>query len=337
MWKDRHRGGSSSDAPGQLLGRVAIAKRIDHGAIFDSASFSADNLRGAAYDLRLARDFLIIPDGRAYGPKQALLEYGADNLILEPGDVAFVASRERLRLPWDIAANIVPKYAFAQCGLMVLHGGLVDPGYGLRRVSQGCWTERDDERLHFLVVNISGGDRVLRLEEEKIATLQFFGIEEVPEDERHEIRSAVQTWERHAAEPEQLLTAVDFFKSTTATGLELRLKVEETELRVGHAEQKVEHTEITNERVVVFGVYVMAAALLTGTMAVLVALFSTQHRVVAIHLENPGGLGLRGLAILVAAAALGAIVARCVVMLAETVSGRRRFAPDRHKRGRVVF
>ncbi|MFZ1926531.1 MAG: 2'-deoxycytidine 5'-triphosphate deaminase [Solirubrobacteraceae bacterium] len=296
--------------PGRLLGHEAISKRIDRGAIFDSSSFSPSSLRGAAYDLRLARDFLITPDGRAYGPKQQLSDYGGDNLILKPGDVAYVASHERVRLPWDIAANIVPKYAFAQCGLMVLHGGLVDPGYGFRKVSPGCWVERDDERLHFLLTNISGGNRVLRLGEEKIATLQFFCIEEVPEHERREIRSAAATWERHAVEPEQLLAALDFFKSTTATGRELR--------------ERVEHTETTNERVVAFGVYVMAAALLTGSMAVLVALFSTQHRVVSIHFETQKGLEWQGLALIGFAVALGAIGARCIVTLAGAISGRRR-------------
>ena len=53
---------------GGLMGRGAILNRVDD--IFDPDTFLADNLRGAAYDLRLARDFLILSDGTAYGPKQ---------------------------------------------------------------------------------------------------------------------------------------------------------------------------------------------------------------------------------------------------------------------------
>ena len=85
---------------------------------------------------------------------------------------------------------------------MVLYGGVVDPGYGLERVGSELWQPREDERLHFFLVNISSSDQPLRLGEEKIAALQFFTVDPVPPSERRETQSAVKTWEQYAREPD---------------------------------------------------------------------------------------------------------------------------------------
>ncbi len=312
-------------ASGRLLGREAILERVRKGDVFDIDTFSEGNLRGGAYDLRLARDFLITADGQAYGPSKP---YMGKTLTLKPGDIAYVATRERLRLQWDIAANIVPKYQFVRDGLFVLHGGLVDPGYGLMLDEDENWAPRPDERIHLLVANISGSDQSLIMGQDKVATLQFFALEPVPVSERHAIRSAVETWERQAANPGQMITAMSFFKRTTAQTHELEKRVDQIDRNVEQIDRKVEHVDVTNERVVAFGVYVMAAALLTGGMAVLVALFSTPHRVVQISFDLPKDNDVVSLLVLLVvlalAIALAVVMARGVVKLATTVSRRRR-------------
>lgn len=119
---------SDESFPGRLLGRQAIAARIAKGDIF-TGEWREANLRGAAYDLRLARDYLITPNGQAFGPGAKREKYEEKALILKPGDVAHVATREKLKLGWDIAANIGTKYDVTVEGLFVFHGALVDPGY----------------------------------------------------------------------------------------------------------------------------------------------------------------------------------------------------------------
>ncbi len=53
-------------------------------------------------------------------------------LVVEPGEVVFVLSIERLELPVDMVAQLSPKRKMSQSGVLTLGGLTVDPGYSGR-------------------------------------------------------------------------------------------------------------------------------------------------------------------------------------------------------------
>jgi dCTP deaminase len=126
------------------------------------------NLKGAAYDLRMAADGMALPNGLVIRPKEGPLR---SPVILEPGQTAFISTRERLDLPTSITGNISIKGALALQGVLLLTGLIVDPGY--KGGGSG------DGRLHFRLANL--GKRAVLLEpgETKIASIQFLRMADV--------------------------------------------------------------------------------------------------------------------------------------------------------------
>jgi deoxycytidine triphosphate deaminase len=293
---------ASSHGPGRLLGRDAISERAGRGEIFDPATFSESSLRGAAYDLHIARDFLITPDGRTFGPNQPNREFRGKSFVMKPGEIAFVATREKLRLPWDIAANIAPKFDMMRRGIFVLHGPLVDPGYGMEA---GSDVPKEDERLHFVITNLGPEQCSIRVDEERIAALQFFEIEKVPKRYQTNTPGAIAAWEEAVGNPAVLQSGLAFFYNTTTSTAAL--------------ERRVEHIDTTNERVVAFGVYVLAAALLTIAMTVLVALLDGSHRVAKINVAVNGPFHWYTYVFLVLVVTLVVVLGSCVNLFARDV------------------
>jgi deoxycytidine triphosphate deaminase len=298
-----------------LLGRDAIAARVAAGEIFARETFAESNLRGAAYNLRVARDLLVAPDGRRFGPGNRC----PDEIVLQPGDTAFVTTHEQLRLPWDIAANIAPKYDKARHGLAVFSGLLVDPGYGLERSGAG-WTPRADERLHFLVTNLSDEERVISPGTQIIAALQFFEVSAVPEEHRREIAGgALAAWSEIGSAPRQPIGGLGVFKDVA--------DVQDMRESISTIKREFDTLDKTTDRVVVFGLYVLAAALLGLAITALVAILGA-HRVVRIDLMGAHEHGAsNGWALILAVAlggALAAVILKCLGALAGCLLGRRR-------------
>ena len=81
-----------------MLSHEQIESRLNNGQIFRPGTWSLDNLRATGYDLRMAYDFLIVPDPPEYptGRRYDLGERRTKPVILNPGDVAFVSTLERL-------------------------------------------------------------------------------------------------------------------------------------------------------------------------------------------------------------------------------------------------
>jgi hypothetical protein len=96
-------------------------------------------------------------------------------LYLEPGDFAYVTTREQLCLPWTVAGNIGVRNRFARKGLLVLTGLLVDPGYGLTAAADD-WEKRP-QRLHFGIANIGLIAVNIVFEQDAIATVQFVVVD----------------------------------------------------------------------------------------------------------------------------------------------------------------
>ncbi|MCM1123574.1 MAG: hypothetical protein NC416_13415 [Eubacterium sp.] len=97
---------------------------------------------GIKYDFRLGSKFLKAYFGR-------VMDYGTDlqtaedkrKAVVEPGEVVFVLSQERLNLPPNVYVQLSPKRSLSQDGIELMGGLTVDPGYegylvfGLRNVA----------------------------------------------------------------------------------------------------------------------------------------------------------------------------------------------------------
>lgn len=87
-----------------------------------------ENVEGIKYDFRFGNRFLkahfVVP--RDYDKLQ---NDELQHAIVEPGEVVFVMSKEKLTLPNDIYIQLSPKRSLAHDGIELLGGLTVDPGY----------------------------------------------------------------------------------------------------------------------------------------------------------------------------------------------------------------
>lgn len=117
-----------------------IARAIEGGAL-GIEPFTADNVQPASIDLTLGAEAFI-----ASHDDKTLLNEG-DVLVLPPGEMALVLTRERLSLGIDYAATIGLRSHFARKGIDLLAGPQVDPGF------QGP--------LHIVLINLSPSQQVI--------------------------------------------------------------------------------------------------------------------------------------------------------------------------------
>jgi deoxycytidine triphosphate deaminase len=159
-------------SPGGLLAASEIRARLHDGKIFRENTWADDQVRGASYDVRIATDLMFVPDGKGGHTKVALGGTRKDPIVLAAGEVALVSTAERCCFPIDLGTHVSVKWDLARRGLLVLTGGFVNPGFGFRRDGE-VWVPEDDERLHFLVVNVGSQPQALTPLETAIASLQF--------------------------------------------------------------------------------------------------------------------------------------------------------------------
>jgi deoxycytidine triphosphate deaminase len=160
---------------GGVLAYSELLRRLEAGELFSPGTWRPEQLRGAAYEVRLASDLMFIRGSGGESTKYGSGEYHPDPIILNEGEVALVSSVERCRFPGDLAANISIKWDLARKGLLVLTGGFVNPRFGLTRIDDR-WEPKDDERLHFLVVNLGSEPQALVPGETRLASVQFLSM-----------------------------------------------------------------------------------------------------------------------------------------------------------------
>lgn len=87
-----------------------------------------ENVEGIKYDFRFGKKFLkaYFSVSRDYDQLQS---NEVQHAIVEPGEVVFVMSKEKLILPNDIYIQLSPKRSLAHDGIELLGGLTVDPGY----------------------------------------------------------------------------------------------------------------------------------------------------------------------------------------------------------------
>jgi|HubBroStandDraft_6_1064221.scaffolds.fasta_scaffold134453_3 deoxycytidine triphosphate deaminase len=85
-------------------------------------------VEGIKYDFRLGSKFLKASLERPVAYNDL---HGTETLKakIEPGEVVFVMSEERLKLPMDMFVFLVPKRKISHDGIAIMGGLCVDPGY----------------------------------------------------------------------------------------------------------------------------------------------------------------------------------------------------------------
>lgn len=249
--------------------------------IFAPTSWDQSCVRGASYELRVAPDYLILPNGRRFWPDapDPVNRASFAEFKLEPGEVAFLSSVERLRMPWDLTGNIAPKFRLALDGLLIMGGMLVDPGYGRMKKVGEDWVENEEgERLHFQLANL--GVESLKIEPEVtcVAAIQFLRIEgdsrkETPGDgqltmEELEVPTSEKLLKNffhpHVNEP---LPQLKFFSNAKA----VEDRVLTLERNAEKSQIKLESSEKGIDRIVVFGLYLLLITMLGVGLAALIA------------------------------------------------------------------
>ncbi|MGC1166685.1 MAG: hypothetical protein WA862_11320 [Solirubrobacterales bacterium] len=240
-----------------VLGKDAIGKRLQGEGvagpqIFKPDSWAGDCFRGAAYDLRIASDWLITPKGTRYwkaaepGYEECLAPFS-----LEAGEVAFVSSVEELCMPHDLAGNIAPRFRRALEGILVMGGMLVDPGY--------------EGRLHFQLANI--GDKAFEVVPGKtsVAAIQFLPVEgelgageSIPQSD--ELLNRL--FHRDAKDP---LPPLAFFSDVG----DLKKGVAATKENLDDQRIKLDATKRSTDQLLVFGVFLVSITLFTVAVAAL--------------------------------------------------------------------
>ncbi len=114
---------------------------------------SEECAEGIKYDFRLGSRFLKAYFGRPIDFKDISSAEEIKKAVVEPGEVVFVLSRERISLPRNVYIQLNPKRSLSQDGIELLGGLTVDPGYeghlvfGLRNVAGKPYILRPDTKL----------------------------------------------------------------------------------------------------------------------------------------------------------------------------------------------
>ncbi|MCM1251234.1 MAG: hypothetical protein NC321_00270 [Clostridium sp.] len=159
---------------------------------------------GIKYDFRLGSNFLKAYFGRVMDYEKDLKS--AEDIrkaVVEPGEVVFVLSRERLVLPSNVYAQLSPKRSLAQDGIELMGGLTIDPGYegylvfGLRNVAGTPYT-------------LSPGT--------KIVAANFFELTNEEMLSEYKKPTSIESF------PEKLLTLIEKYKPVNPQNLEIELK-----------------------------------------------------------------------------------------------------------------
>ncbi len=154
---------------GGVLSDGAILSEAKIGKLIVGETCRESFVKPASYDVTAAPDGMIVPSGeeipagRGRGPKR---------VVLQPGDTAMFSTRELFSLPETIAGNITIKNSLAIEGLLLLSGGLVDPGYGHEKRAP----KQAGDRLYLHVANIGKQAIEIRPESDPIARIQFLTV-----------------------------------------------------------------------------------------------------------------------------------------------------------------
>ena len=112
-----------------ILGRDLILKKVNENSLIEN--FSEKCLGGAGYDLRVDRVFLSECGGSLGADSRVtpeVKEIDSDIHTIKPGEYVLIQTLEKVNMPTDIAARVLPRSSLFRCGCALINA-LVDPGY----------------------------------------------------------------------------------------------------------------------------------------------------------------------------------------------------------------
>lgn len=285
-----------------LSGRQ-IQQRLDLAEIFRPGSYDPGNLAGAKYDLRMGTDFLVLPTrSDESGRRVPRGDCATDYVVLSRGQWAFVSTAEKLCMPWDLVGNIGVKASLACKGVFVLGGFFVDPGYG-----HGS----EDERLHFLLANMSHDDVVLKPGSERIASIQFSNVADpMPPGDL-------------VVSPTPVLDQ-EFFHEPYRKGLMLVEDLERGLREIDSFKRELEIVERATRDVVVFGAYLFMVTILAASIAIILAMIDgSQAGVAADSAVDVIPIEAAGVTLILIAFGIGALCALGTTAMIATLRRAR--------------
>lgn len=240
--------------------------------IFRNGSWTKKNIQGAGYDLRLAGDCLVYPAAPGESKYLTVTNNGTEvaKITLAPGDSALVSTIEKVCFDRSVAGAVGPKFSLASKGLLMLNGNAVHPGYGRSLdLTDGYWHPEGDVRLHFVITNI--GPRNITLHSgDAIAHLRLYAVESIPSD------IDVRNQKFDALADELFGGGSIYFRVTEDLKGEIketRRRIETIELQATTHGTAISQMKDVTSLIIVFGVFLVASALLGFVFTALVNLF----------------------------------------------------------------
>ena len=216
-----------------ILGTIEIRERMSE--IFADDSGSVESIKEASYALRVAGDGMIIGKEiiEPCDEKRSRAE-----IEIEPGRIAVLSTKERLKMPGDLVGRLGVRIKFASRGLAGLMGIQVDPYYGSK--------SKNGERLYIKVANL--GNKTVRIEEgDLVFNMEFSkvkGADDMSEDKP-------DTWNRLN---QAMAGYGDQLDWTSLTRIQSNLDAE--------MENKIAGIRDGQQSVVMFGVFLVAITIL---------------------------------------------------------------------------
>lgn len=139
----------ANQAKSGILPRQLISRLVQGGLLLQDTEEA--NIQAASYDLRLGDEYY-------YGGRIRRLSTSDPVLTIEPYDSAIVTSRERARMPRDIAGRFDLSVGLFSQGVILSNGPQIDPGF--------------EGNLFCLLLNTSSSPVLLR-RGQHYATLEF--------------------------------------------------------------------------------------------------------------------------------------------------------------------
>lgn len=175
---------------------------ISEGKIIQNADLSC--AEGIKYDFRLGSKLLKSYFGAPIDIEKDLPTLDDRNkAVVEPGEVVFVLSQERIALPRNIYIQLNPKRSLSQDGIELLGGLTVDPGY------KGY--------LVFGLKNVAGKPYKLRVGT-KIVGANLFKLSEGEEIEDDDIPNSIEDF------PQRLQELIDKYEPVNPQNLAEELR-----------------------------------------------------------------------------------------------------------------
>jgi deoxycytidine triphosphate deaminase len=229
--------------------------------------FRTEALKPAAYDVVIAKDGMITPDGQIFEPGEEC----ARPLILEPGDTAFVSTNETFDMPGWLTGTISIKASLARQGVLLLTGLVVDPHY---REGAG-----NDGRLHFTLANLGGEIVVIEPHHTAVVTIQFVRTSGSPPER---VATSVSNIWKNRQELAQLTRGLGFIAELR----DLRTQLLETR-------QRLERQSTLTEYALIAGLFLLATTILGVSVASILSAASDHGVVNDVKSAIPRSAGKR--------------------------------------------